>query len=100
VKDRDYEVKRPSFNGTCLETAELKYKMMKEQGYNPEIVILYLHYNVEYFMGATSPLHAVVVEDDLIYDNGFISTIPFDRKYLERYGREVPDSWSDYRSNK
>jgi hypothetical protein len=100
VVDKYYKVKRPQLNGTCLETSELKYEMAVEQGYNPEIVVVRLHEEVEYLRGASSPLHAVLLVDGTVYDNGFLTRVPFDLEYLDRYGVRVPDVWSDYRRGK
>lgn len=100
VRDKYYQPKRPELNGYCLETAELKYEMAHELGYAPEIVVIRLHKDVENFRGASSPLHAVLVVDGTVYDNGFINETPFDRESLNRYGIEVPDVWSDYRKVK
>lgn len=100
VADKYYKVKRPSFNGTCLEAAELKYEMALSEGYRPEIVIVRLHKEVENLRRASSPLHAVLVVDGTVYDNGFISAGPFDRGEIALYGTEIPDVWSDYRTIK
>ena len=97
VVDKYYQPKRPQLNGYCLETAELKYEMALKSDRNPEIVILRLDEEVIYLRGASSPYHAVLVVDDTVYDNGFLSYGSFDRKYLKRYGTEVPDIWSDHR---
>jgi len=97
VVDKYYQPRRPQLNGYCLETAEMKYEMAVERGHNPEIVVVRLHKEVEYFREASSPFHAVLIVDGTVYDNGFLATVPFDREYLQRYGQEVPDVWSDYR---
>lgn len=102
VVDKYYQPRRPhmKLNGLCLETAEIKYEMALAEGHKPQIIIIRLHKEVEYLRGATSPHHAVLLVNDTIYDNGFISHTPFDREYLSRYGREIPDVWSDYRKTK
>ena len=100
ARDAYYKPKRPHFNGTCLETAERKYELLEDQGLKSKIVIIRLHKDVEEQRNAASPLHAVLVYDGEVYDNGFISEIPFDLEDLDRYGVQVPDVWSDYREVK
>jgi hypothetical protein len=97
VADKYYQVKRPHFNGTCLEAAEMKYELAESQGIKGEIVILRLHREIEYWREATSPLHAVYISNGIVYDNGFLSDMPFDEIYLDEFGNRVPDVWSDYR---
>jgi hypothetical protein len=99
VNDRHYNPKRPELNGYCWETAEIKHDLAVEKGFDPadmEIIVFVLNDdtaiwgNVDF--GST---HAVLRVGDTIYDNGFLSTIPFDVEYLTWYGTIIPNIWSE-----
>ncbi len=99
VNDKYYNPKRPELNGYCWETAEMKHDLAVEKGIDPadmEIIVFLLNEDtaikgkVDY--GST---HAVLRVGDTIYDNGFITTVPFDVKYLTRYGKILPNTWSE-----
>ena len=38
---------------------------------------------------------AVLRVGDTIYDNGFITAVPFDVKYLTHYGKILTNTWSE-----
>lgn len=89
-------------NGTCLLSAERKYELALQYGYNEqdlEIVVIKLTEDAALKADWSNgwPTHAVLRYKDTIYDNGFIATIPFDIEYLDRYGEKVKDVWSRYR---
>ncbi len=101
VNDRHYNPKRPELNGYCWETAEIKHDLAVEKGFDPadmEIIVFILsddtaiRGNVDF--GST---HAVLRVGDTIYDNGFITTTPFDVEYLTWYGTIIPNVWSEER---
>lgn len=81
----------PDVNGNCLVVAEEKYRLAKENGYDPFILVVKLH---EWTDGST---HAMLVVGRTVYDNGFISETPFDIDEIERYGVVIADQWSRYR---
>ena len=77
----------------------MKHDLAVEKGIDPadmEIIVFLLNEDtamvgdVDY--GST---HAVLRVGDTIYDNGFITTVPFDVKYLTRYGTIIPNVWSE-----
>ena len=101
VNDRHYNPKRPELNGYCWETAEMKHDLAVEKGFDPadmEIIVFLLNEDtamvsdVDY--GST---HAVLRVGDTIYDNGFITEVPFDVEYLTWYGTIIPNTWSEER---
>lgn len=91
-------------NGTCLLAAERKYALALKFGYNErhlEIVVIKLSEDAAVKADWSNgwPTHAVLRYGNTIYDNGFISDIPFELEELltPRYGTQVPDVWSKYR---
>ena len=97
--------KSPKFrNRTCLPSAEAKYKLALQYGYDEndlEIVVIKLSQSMSYRAywpeNGGWPTHAVLRYKDQIYDNGFISNMPFHKIFLTRYGEQVKDRWSKYR---
>lgn len=90
-------------NGTCLPNAERKYELAQSYGYQDlEIVVIKLNEDTALKADWSRgwPTHAVLRQGNTIYDNGFISDIPFDIEELSRYGEIVPDQWSKYRRAK
>ncbi len=89
-------------NGTCLLSAERKYELALQHGYEKkhlEIVVIKLNEDTALKADWSRgwPTHAVLRYKDEIFDNGFISDTPFDKKYLSRYGEIISDQWSKYR---
>lgn len=102
--NRNYQVyDRKYRNGTCLLSAERKYELALQYGYDEsdlEIVVIKLTEDaaLEADWSNGWPTHAVLRHKDTIYDNGFITRTPFDVEYLTpRYGEKVEDIWSRYR---
>jgi len=91
-------------NGLCLYSAERKYELALQHGYNEndlEIVVIKLSEDAALKADWSNgwPTHAVLRYKDTVYDNGFISKTPFDYDELltPRYGTKVQDVWSRYR---
>jgi len=38
--------------------------------------------------------HAMLLVDGTIYDNGYLTDVPFDYEYFSHYGREIDNMWS------
>lgn len=93
-------------NGTCLLSAERKYELALQYGYEEEhLEIVVIKLNEDTALQADWsrgwPTHAVLRYKTEIFDNGFISDTPFDEKELTpRYGEIVPDQWSRYRKTR
>jgi hypothetical protein len=99
VEDKYYNSKRPELNGYCWETAEMKYDMAVESGFDAsdmEIIVILIHPDIaiarDVDEGST---HAVLRVGDTIYDNGFLTSIPFDAEYLTWYGTKIQNIWSE-----
>jgi hypothetical protein len=90
-------------NGTCLPNAERKYELAQSYGYQDlEIVVIKLNEDTALKADWSNgwPTHAVLRHQNTIYDNGFISRVPFDIQDLSRYGEIIPDQWSRYHKAK
>jgi len=88
-------------NGPCLLSAERKYELAIQNGFNEsdlEIVVIKLTEDAAIKLDWSKgwPTHAVLRYKDEIFDNGFISDIPFYIEDLPRYGVKVKDVWSRY----
>lgn len=66
---------------SCLASARQKIAVMRRHGYSPELVVIQLHDDPR--------THAVVLLNGQIYDNGFLSDIPFDYRDLSFYGKRI-----------
>lgn len=99
VADKYYNPKRPQLNGYCWETAEMKHDLAVEKGIDPadmEVIVFLLHEDTAISRKVKSgSTHAVLRVGDTIYDNGFITAVPFDVKYLSRYGKRLINVWSE-----
>lgn len=92
-------------NGNCLLASERKYWLALQHGYaekDLEIVIIKLNEDAALKADWSNgwPTHAVLRHKNEIFDNGFISPIPFYVEDLSRYGIIIPDRWSKYRGTK
>ena len=98
VSDRNYNPKRPELNGYCWETAEMKHDMAVESGYDAadmEIIVILIHPDTALVRDVDEgSTHAVLRVGDTIYDNGFLTRVPFDTEYLSWYGMKIPNIWS------
>lgn len=72
----------PPNNETCLPNAHHKARYMREYGFDPRLVAIQLHNSTD--------THAFVVVDGMVYDNGFMSEVPFPLSDVSHYGRIVP----------
>lgn len=99
VSDKYYNPKRPELNGYCWETAEMKHDLAVVKGIDPadmEVIVFILSEDTAIKGNVDSgSTHAVLRVGDTIYDNGFITTVPFDVEYLTRYGTIIPNVWSE-----
>lgn len=98
VSDKYYNPKRPELNGYCWETAEMKHDMALESGYDAadmEIIVILIHPDTAMVRDVDEgSTHAVLRVGDTIYDNGFLSKVPFDADELSWYGTKVTNVWS------
>ena len=69
-------------NASCLPNARQKRDYMRKHGHPAEIVVIRIHDDTR--------THAVVLSGSTIYDNGYLSDIPFDLADLDHYGRRIP----------
>jgi len=46
------------------------------------------------FFGYGKDKHAMLLVDGTIYDNGYLTDVPFDYEHPSRFGREVANVWS------
>ncbi len=44
--------------------------------------------------GYGKDMHAMLLVDGTIYDNGYLTNVPFDYEYPSHYGREIDNVWS------
>ncbi len=68
---------------SCLNSARQKVEYMRLHGHDPEIMVI-RPYKDPY------QTHALVVENGTVYDNGYLSEMPFDYEDLAFYGTRVP----------
>ena len=103
IRDGYYEPRRPELNGYCWEAAEQKFDLAVEAGHDPNdmrVAVIKLHPDIVDLNGLRqNATHAVLLVGDTVYDNGFLaeSDIPFHVSELTRYGREIPNRWSEPR---
>ena len=67
---------------SCLPNAQHKAEYMRKHGFNPTLMAIQKHDTVD--------THAFVVVKGIVYDNGFMSEVPFPVADLAHYGRIVP----------
>jgi hypothetical protein len=77
----------------------MKHDMAVESGFDAsdmEIIVILIHPDTaiarDVDEGST---HAVLRVGDTIYDNGFLTSIPFDAEYLTWYGTKIQNIWSE-----
>ena len=69
---------------SCLPNAYHKASYMRRYGFNPQLMAIQKH-------DSTSPgAHAFVVVDGMVYDNGYMSEVPFPVADLGHYGQIIP----------
>lgn len=69
-------------NASCLPNAREKRDYFHKHGHPAKVIVIRLHNDTR--------THAVVLSGSTIYDNGFLSDMPFDLVDLAHFGMIVP----------
>lgn len=71
---------------SCLNSAEQKVEYMRLHNYTAQVIVIRPYKDPDM-------THAVALQGGTVYDNCYLSCMPFDYRYLEFYGKRV--AWTE-----
>ncbi len=91
-----------SFSTPCLDFSHRAFNLIAKSKHKPiERRVFTIVLNDDTLDRRGGPLfgygkdkHAMLLVDGTIYDNGYLTDVPFDYEYFSHYGREIDNMWS------
>ena len=90
------------FSTPCLDFSHRAFDLIAKSKHKPSemrVVTIILNDNTLDRRGGPrfgygKDTHAMLLVDETIYDNGYLTNVPFDYEYPSHYGREIDNVWS------
>ena len=90
-----------SFSTPCLDFSHRAFNLIAKSKHKPiEMRVVTIVLNDDTLDRRGGPLfgygkdkHAMLLVDGTIYDNGYLTDVPFDYEYFSHYGREIDNMW-------